>query len=173
MKIIKLTQAQARGYFMANRKNVVIEFMINGQEEPLEITGSRGRPISNGSAMKRLDQLEGAAKFTNRSVTDLGYQTFLFDNFDSRKGEYRLGFLRFIPEGREQEVELRVTECASRQEAVTVSKFLRDTKLSKNRTIRRDVPMGKNTVRNLRMISVGGDLVVDQGTAQNVSVKFA
>jgi hypothetical protein len=175
MKAITLTQDQARGYFMANRKSVVIEFVLKGQEEPLEITGSRGRPISNGAAIKRLNQLEGAAGFTNRSVTDLGYQEFLFDGYNSRTKERTLGFLRHIPEGKETEVLLRITECSSREEAVIVSKFLCDTKLSKNRTIRRDIPFGKNTVKNLRMVGVAAQksVYVEQGTTQNIGLKFA
>jgi hypothetical protein len=174
MKAITLTQDQARGYFIANRKAVVIEFVLPGMEEPLEITGSKGRPISNSAATKRLNQLEGAAGFKNRSVTDLGYQDFLFDGYNSRTKERTLGFLRHIPEGKEREVLLRVTECASYEEAVIVSKFLCDTKISKNRTIRRTIPLGKNTVKTLRMVGVGTEhLAIDEGTTRNIGLKFA
>jgi hypothetical protein len=159
MKTFTLTQAQARGYFLATTKPVVIEFIHSSQTEPLEITGSRGKPISNGSAMKRLDQLADPQKY-------------LFDNYDSRKQETRCGFVRWIPEGCESQVELRVTECDTVEEAVTISKFFRDTRLSKNRTIRRSVSVDTGA-RHLRMVGVCSQLIVDAGTTRNVALKKA
>ena len=158
MKTVKLTQAQARGYFMANTKFVVIEFMLDGQSEPLEITGSRGRPISNGSALKRLDQLANPQKY-------------LFDNYDSRKKETRCGFVRWIPEGQEANVELRVTECDSALEAVIVSKFFCDTRLSKDRTMRRDIQV--NSARGLRMVGGVSNVMIDRGITRNIALKAA
>jgi len=160
MKTRTLTQAEARGYFMANRKDVVIEFILPGQDEPLEITGSRGRPISNGSALKRLDQLANPQKY-------------VFDNYDSRKQVLRCGFTRWIPEGREADVQLRVTECDSDSEAVIVSKFLRDTKLPKIRTIRRDVRVSVAQARNFHTVGLATDVIVDAGTVRNIALKRA
>jgi len=156
MKQVQLTQPEAKGYFLANDKPVVIEFVISGTDEPLEITGSRGRPISNTSALKRLDQLANPQKY-------------LFDNYDSRTKETRCGFVRWIPEGQENQVILRITECESDAEAVIVSKYLRDTKLTKNRTIRRNITVGN--ARTLRMVSMQSTVVVDAGTSQNVAIK--
>jgi hypothetical protein len=158
MKTVTLTQSEARGYFLANTKSVVIEFVINGQSEPLEITGSRGISISNGSALKRLDQLANPQKY-------------LFDNYDSRTKETRCGFVRWIPEGQEADVELRVTECDNETEAVIVSKYFRDTKLSKNRTMRRDIQV--NSARGLRMVGCVSNLMIDRGITKNIALKAA
>jgi hypothetical protein len=173
MKTLTLTQAEATGFFQANTKPMVIEFVLPDQEEPLEITGSRGVCISNDTGMKRLKQLSDSAAMTNKGVTNLFYQDMLFDNYDSKKKEYRLGFLRFIPTGRENDVLLRITTCQTKSQAKTVSQLYRDTKLSKKRTIRRDVPMANNTVRGMRLVNVSSDLVVDAGTATNVAIKAA
>ena len=172
MKVFTLSQAEARGYFRNNTRSVVIEFMLKDEEAPLVITGERGRPVSNNQAIKYLNMLTEDQKFTNRSVTDFGYQDFLFENFDSRKGEYRLGFMRWIPEGRSQDVVVRITECRDAGEAQTVSKIYRATKLSKNRTMRRDVPVADHTARRVSMIKPR-DTYVFSGTARNVALKAA
>ena len=161
MKVETFTQEQAKGFFKANTKYMVIEFILPDVEEPLEITGSRGVPISNGSGLKRLDQLSAGAK-----GADFGD---LFDNYDSRKKEKRLGFLRFIPAGREADVLLRITTCNNKSTAKTISKYLRNTKLNPKRTIRRDVML--SNVSNVRMVNLMSNVVVDAGTSTNLAIK--
>ena len=158
MKTVTLTQANARGYFLANSKPVVIEFILDGHAEPLEITGSRGRSISNDSALKRLDQLADPQKY-------------LFDNYDSRKKETRCGFVRWIPSGQEANVKLRVTECDSDLEAVIVSKLFRSTRLSKDRTMRRDVQV--DSARGLWMVGNIAIVIIDRGITRNIALKAA
>jgi hypothetical protein len=174
MKVVEYTQQQAMGFFDANANPVVIEFMLGN--EVLVVTGERGKPVSNGQAKKYLGFLEKDQTFTNRSVTDLGYQAFLLENGRRKNGQKvrALGFIgKNIPEGRSAEVTLRVTICNTNDQAVTVSKLYRDTRLPKVRTARRAVPIAKNTVTELSMYRPTDNLVIDAGTAQNISVKFA
>jgi len=157
MQTVTYTQEQAKGFFDANTKFVVIEYILPDLNEPLEISGSRGRPISNGAALRRLDQLANPQKY-------------LFDNHDSRKKEKRCGFTRWIPEGREADVLFRVTLCDNKTEAKIVSKLWCQNKLSKNRKMRRDIPVVNSS--HVRLLK-NDDLVVEAGTSTNVAVKVS
>jgi hypothetical protein len=157
MKTTTYTQAEAKGFFDANTKPIVIEYVLPDMEEPLEVSGSRGKPISNGSALKRLDQLADPQKY-------------LFDNYDSRKKELRCGFTRWVPAGRENDVLFRITICETKAQAKVISKLYRDTKLTVGRTMRRDVEAPAN--KHLRLFQ-NTSVVVDAGTATNVAIKAA
>ena len=170
-KIIDLDQSQAEGYFEANSKHVVVEFYIPGEEMPLVITGERGKPVSNRQVKKYLNFLKEDQRFTNRTPTDFGYQDFLFENFDSRKGEYRLGFMRFVPDGAADRVRLRITECSNKLAAVNHSKYLRDTKFTTVRTVRRSIPVAKNTVKSLRMVAPTESMTLKPGFSRNIALK--
>ena len=158
MQVFTFTQAESKGFFAANTDQMVIEFFLPDTTEVLEVTGSRGIPISNGSAIKRLDQLANPKKYE-------------FDNYDSRKKEKRCGFTRWIPEGKEQDVMLRITVCASVKTAKVVSEYLRATVLPKNRTMRRDVKV--TNAKGMRIVNLKSDVVVDAGTSTNVALKIA
>jgi hypothetical protein len=158
MQVRTFTQEQAKGFFAANTDQMVIEFFLSDTKEVLEVTGSRGIPISNSSAIKRLDQLSNPQKYE-------------FDNYDSRKKEKRCGFTRWIPEGKEQDVMLRITTCGSVKVAKVVSEYLRATVLPKNRAMRRDVKVAG--VKGMRIVNLKSDVIVDAGTSTNVALKVA
>jgi hypothetical protein len=158
MQVHTFTQAEAKGFFAANTDQMVIEFFLPDTGEVLEVTGSRGIPISNGSAIKRLDQLANPQKYE-------------FDNYDSRTKEKRCGFTRWIPIGKEKDVMLRITACKSVRAAKVVSEYLRSTVLPKNRSMQRDVKVPKTN--GMRLVNLVSDVIVDAGTSTNVAVKVA
>ena len=155
MNVFTFTQEQAKGFFAANTDQMVIEFFLQDTNEVLEITGSRGVPISNKSALKRLDQLSNPKKY-------------LFDNYDSRKKEIRCGFVRWIPEGKENEVMLRITTCKTVKTAKIISEYLRNTVLPKNRTMKRDIQVPAS--KTVRLVNTQTDLIVDLGSSRNVAL---
>ena len=175
MKVVEYTQDQARGFFDANSKPVVIEFML--KNEVLVVSGERGRPIGNSQAHKYLDWLKEDQKFTNRGVTDLGYQAFLLENPRKAKDgrqERALGFIgKNIPDGESANVTLRVTVCETADQAKSVSKLYRDTRLPKVRTNRRAVPIANNTVSKLSLLRPNESLIIDAGCSRNVVARFA
>ena len=174
MKVVEYTQNKAMGFFDANTNPVVVEFMLGN--EVLVVTGERGKAVSNKQVQKYLGFLEKDQTFTNRSVTDLAYQSFLLENGRTKNGKQvrALGFIgKNIPEGRSGDVTLRVTICNTVEQAGTVSKLYRDTRLPKVRTIRRAVPIANNTVTELNLYRPCDNLVIDAGSARNVVARFA
>jgi len=158
MKVFEFTQEQSKGFFAINQDYMVIEFFLPATGEVLEISGSRGIPIKNGSALKRLDQLANPKKY-------------LFDNYDSRKKETRCGFVRWIPEGEESNVMLRITTCNSKECAKKISEYLRATKLPKIRSMKREVEV--SGTNGLRLVNLSAPTIVDAGISSNVAFKAA
>ena len=170
MKVIEYTQEQAKGFFDANSKPVVTEFMLGN--EVLVVAA-----CSNSQAHKYIDWLKEDQKFTNRGVTDLGYQAFLLENARKAKDgsqERALGFIgKNIPEGESANVTLRITICETKEQTKSVSKLYRDTRLPKVRTNRRAVPVAKNTMTKLSLLRPNESLIIDAGCARNVVARFA
>jgi hypothetical protein len=164
----------------APQKSLVVEYCDPSSDTPYEISGAQGKPTSTKQITKLIGFLEKSASMLNKTSTNPAYIQLLLEAGGHRNAEGKIernaGFLRFIPVGQELNVKLRIYQCDTVNEAVLLTKSLRESKLPARKDaaqrVRRDIPIAKNIFTSLKMIKPT-DCVIDAGTCQNVHAVFA
>ena len=165
---------------VATQKTLVVEYCDPSSDTPYEISGANGRPTSTKQIKKLIGFLEKSASMLNKTGTNPAYVQLLLEAGGHRNAEGEIernaGFLRFIPVGAELNVKLRIYQCDTVNEAVLLTKSLRESKLPARKDaaqrVRRDIPIAKNIFSSLKLIEPT-DCVIDAGTCKNVHAVFA